>query len=47
LLSGKTVRAKLAGSRQKPEELGKKLAEKLLDMGAGKLIDEALLSTNQ
>lgn len=47
LLSSKTVRAKLAGSPQTPEELGKKLAQKLLDMGAGKLIEEALLSTNQ
>ena len=47
LLSGKTVRAKLAGPRQKSEELGKKLAQNLLDMGAGKLIEEALLSTNQ
>lgn len=46
-LSSKAIRAKLAGSRQMPEELGKKLAQKLLDMGAGKLIEEALLSTNQ
>ncbi len=47
LLSGKTVRAKLEGSRQMPEELGKKLAQKLIDMGAGKLLEEAPLSTNQ
>lgn len=47
LLSSKTIRAKLTGSRQMPEELGKKLAEKLLNMGAAKLIEEAPLSTNQ
>jgi hydroxymethylbilane synthase len=47
LLSSKTIRAKLEGSPQMPEELGKKLAQKLLDMGAGKLLEEAPLSTNQ
>jgi hydroxymethylbilane synthase len=47
LLSSKTVRAKLTSSRHMPEELGKRLAEKLLEMGAGKLIEEASLSTNQ
>ena len=47
LLSSKTIRAKLVGSPQTPEELGKKLAQKLLDMGAGKLLEEAPLSTNQ
>ncbi len=47
LLSGKTIRAKLTGSRQMPDELGKKLAEKLLDMGAAKLIEETPLSTSQ
>jgi hydroxymethylbilane synthase len=46
-LSRKTIRAKLSGLSQMPEQLGERLAQKMLDMGAGKLIEEALLSTNQ
>jgi hydroxymethylbilane synthase len=46
-LSRKTIRAKLSGLSQIPEQLGERLAQKMLDMGAGKLIEEALLSTDQ
>jgi hydroxymethylbilane synthase len=46
-LSRKIIRAKLSGLPQMPEQLGERLAQKMLDMGAGKLIEEALLSTNQ
>lgn len=46
-LSRKIIRAKLSGLSQMPEQLGERLAQKMLDMGAGKLIEEALLSTNQ
>ncbi len=46
-LSRKVIRAKLSGLSQMPEQLGERLAQKMLDMGAGKLIEEALLSTNQ
>ena len=46
-LSRKIIRAKLSGLSQMPEQLGDRLAQKMLDMGAGKLIEEALLSTNQ
>ena len=47
MLSRKVIRAKLSGLSQMPEQLGERLAQKMLDMGAGKLIEEALLSTNQ
>ena len=46
-LSRKVIRAKLSGLSQMPEQLGERLAQKMLDMGAGKLIEEALLSTDQ
>jgi hydroxymethylbilane synthase len=46
-LSRKVIRAKLSGLSQMPEQLGERLSQKMLDMGAGKLIEEALLSTNQ
>lgn len=46
-LSRKVIRAKLSGLSQMPEQLGERLAQKMLDMGAGKLIEEALLSTSQ
>ena len=46
-LSRKVIRVKLSGLSQMPEQLGERLAQKMLDMGAGKLIEEALLSTNQ
>jgi hydroxymethylbilane synthase len=46
-LSRRTIRAKLSGISQMPEQLGERLAHKMLDMGAGKLIEETLLSTNQ
>lgn len=47
LSSGKIIRASLKGSPQDPEDIGKRLALKLLDMGAGKLIEEAELFTAQ
>jgi len=40
LVSGKTVRTALDGSTEAPEELGRLVAERVLDMGGGALIAE-------
>jgi hydroxymethylbilane synthase len=41
LVSGRTVRTALEGPPQAPEELGRLVAERILDMGGGALIAEA------